>query len=99
MAWTIGRRWLRSLFRVPGRKAARRLLARSRRLLGPELLEDRVLLDSGLPVALAVGKTLSAYSTAAVQHHRETITYTVYNEQAGPVSGVLLTDTLQPGVT
>lgn len=64
-----------------------------------EILEDRVMLDSGLPAALAVGRTLSAYTTAAIQNQQETITYTVYNQQADPITGVLLTDTLRPGVT
>src|SRR5207237_6076095 len=64
-----------------------------------EPLEDRILLDGGLPPALVVGRTLSSYTTGGIQNNQETITYTVYNEQADPVSGVLLTDTLQPGVT
>jgi uncharacterized repeat protein (TIGR01451 family) len=62
-------------------------------------LEERILLDSGLPAALVVGRTLSAYTTADIQNNQEKLTFTVYNEQADPVSGVLLTDTLQPGVT
>lgn len=62
-------------------------------------LEDRVMLDAGLPAAIVVGRTLSAYTTAAIQNNQESITFTVYNEQAKPVTGVLLTDTLQPGVT
>jgi uncharacterized membrane protein len=64
-----------------------------------EPLEDRILLDAGLPASIVVGRTLSAYFTGDVRDHQETITYTVYNEQANPVSGVLLTDTLEPGVT
>ncbi|HEX5270315.1 MAG TPA: transglutaminase family protein, partial [Gemmataceae bacterium] len=64
-----------------------------------ELLEDRTLLDAGLPSAIVVGRTLSSYTTAGTQNNQETITYTVYNEQATAVTGVLLTDTLQPGVT
>jgi uncharacterized membrane protein len=63
-----------------------------------EPLEERVLLDS-TPTALVVGRTLSAYTTADVQNNQLTITYSVYNEQADPVRGVLLTTTLQPGVT
>src|SRR5262249_37158991 len=39
-----------------------------------------------------------AYTTAAIQNNQETLTYTVYNQQANPLSGVILTDTLQPGV-
>jgi uncharacterized membrane protein len=64
-----------------------------------ESLEDRVLLDAGLPPALVVGRTLSSYTTGGILNNQETITYTVYNEQANPLSGVLLTDTLEPGVT
>jgi transglutaminase-like putative cysteine protease len=77
-----------------------------------ELLEDRMMLDSGgLPAALVVGRTLATPSTAAsatpapsyfvgeVANNQVTITYTVYNEQADPETGVLLTDTLAPGVT
>src|SRR3954453_16474999 len=72
---------------------------RKRLPLHIEQLEDRVLLDAGLPAALVVGLTLSSYFVSAIQNNQETITYTVYNEQANPVIGVLLTDTLQPGVT
>ena len=57
------------------------------------------MLDAGLPPALVVGRTLSAYTTAAIVNNQETITYTVYNEQADPLTGVLLTDTLAPGET
>ena len=38
-------------------------------------------------------------SSGDVQNNQETITYTVYNEQADPETGVLLTTTLEPGVT
>src|SRR5262249_36540787 len=78
----------------------RRLAAWRRRLpLHLEQLEERVLLDSGLPQDIVVGRTLSSYTTAGIQNNQLSITYTVYNEQADPVTGVLLTDTLQPGVT
>jgi uncharacterized membrane protein len=67
-----------------------------------ETLEERIVLD-GTPAAplpaIVVSRTLAAYTVADVRNNQETITYTVYNEQAEPVSGVLLTDTLQPGVT
>ena len=46
-----------------------------------------------------VGRTLSAYTTADVVNNELSITFTVYNDQADPISGVLLTDTLQSGVT
>jgi uncharacterized repeat protein (TIGR01451 family) len=69
-----------------------------------EPLEERIMLDAGLPPALVVGRTLSsggqpAYFAGDIQNNLETITYTVYNEQTDPLQGVLLTDTLQPGVT
>ena len=61
------------------------------------------MLDSGVgsasPLPIVVGRVLSAYTVGAVQNHQETITYTVYNEQADPETGVLLTTTLEPGVT
>ncbi len=70
------------------------------------------MLDSGLPAAIVVGRTLSvpqpassttpplpSYFVGEVQNHQVTITYTVYNEQADPETGVLLTTTLEPGVT
>ncbi len=66
-----------------------------------EPLEERILLSgqSPLPPAIVVGRTLSSYFVGGLQNNQETITYTVYNEQANPVTGVLLTDTLEPGVT
>lgn len=77
-----------------------------------EYLEDRTMLDTGgLPAAIVVGRTLATPTTAAsatpapsyfvgeVQNNQVTITYTVYNEQASPETGVLLTDALAPGVT
>ena len=70
-----------------------------------EPLEDRVMLDGGvgasnsLPPAIVVGRTLSSYTVGGIQNNQETITYTVYNEQANPETGVLLTDTLSPGET
>ena len=79
-----------------------------------ESLENRMMLDaggaSGLPTSIVVGRTLATPSTAAsstpspsyfvgdVENNQVTITYTVYNEQADPETGVLLTDTLEPGV-
>ena len=82
-------------------------LCRSRKFLrlAVEPLEDRTMLDTGvgesnpLPPAIVVGRTLSAYFTGDVKNNQETITYTVYNEQADPETGVLLTDTLSPGET
>ena len=45
---------------------------------------------------IIVGRTLSAYFTADVENNQETITFTVYNQQAASITGVLLTDTLAP---
>ena len=53
----------------------------------------------GLPPAIVVGRTLSSYFAGDIPGHQETLTLTVYNEQADPETGVLLTDTLAPGVT
>src|SRR5262249_47741513 len=64
-----------------------------------EQLADRIMLDAGLPPAVVVGRTLSSYTTAGIQNNQLHIIYTVYNEQANDVSGVLLTDRLEPGVT
>jgi hypothetical protein len=79
-----------------------------------EFLEDRLMLDAAtgqLPGAIVVGRTLSTPSTAMtstpspsyfvgeVQNNQVAITYTVYNEQADPETGVLLTTTLEPKVT
>jgi uncharacterized membrane protein len=64
-----------------------------------EPLEERVMPDASLPPAIVVGRQLSSYFTGGIQNNQETITYTVYNEQASDVTGVLLTDTLEPGVT
>ena len=48
---------------------------------------------------IVVGRTLSAYYSGGIQNHQETITYTVYNESPDSETGVLLSDTLAPGVT
>ena len=77
-----------------------------------ESLEDRTMLDSGgLPAAIVIGRTLATPSTAdtatpspsyfvgEVQDNQVTITFTVYNEQTDTETGVLVTDTLAPGVT
>lgn len=49
--------------------------------------------------AIVTGRVLSSYTTGGIQNNQETITFTVYNEQADPLTGVLLTDILAPGVT
>ncbi|MGO9923686.1 MAG: choice-of-anchor Q domain-containing protein, partial [Isosphaeraceae bacterium] len=50
---------------------------------------------------IVVGRVLSYYDVPDVQNNQDqlTITYTVYNEATDPETGVLLTTTLQPGVT
>jgi hypothetical protein len=93
MALSFWKRWYRSSLDSS--------LARREPGLRPclEPLEDRVLLDAGLPPALVVGRTLSSYFVGGIQNNQETIAYTVYNQTPDAVSGVLLTDALQPGVT
>src|SRR5262245_7023668 len=93
MARRFFQRWFRNS------EAPRPQRSRFWRHLFVEPLEERILLASDLPPAIVVGRTLSSYSIADVQNNELTITYTVYNEQANPISGVLLTDTLQTGVT
>lgn len=48
---------------------------------------------------IVVGRTLSAYSIHDVEDGELRVTYTVCNQEAEGVSGVLLTSTLQPGVS
>ena len=80
------------------RAGMRRGRGRGRKLggWGFEWLEERLMLDSS-PPEIVVGRTLSSYFVGDVQNHQETITYTVYNEQADPETGVLLTTTLRTG--
>ncbi|MEO6809308.1 MAG: transglutaminase domain-containing protein, partial [Isosphaeraceae bacterium] len=97
--------------RVSRRSVSRpRLIDRLYRLTF-EPLEDRTMMDSGVgssgPASIVVGRTLStpsltpspSYFVGEVQNNQVTVTYTVYNEQADPETGVLLTTTLEPGVT
>ena len=49
--------------------------------------------------SIAVGRTLSAYTTADVTNNELTITYTVYNLTDGYAQGTQLTTTLGPDVT
>jgi len=59
------------------------------------------MLDIGgaAPPTIVVGRTLSAYDVPDVQNHQKTLTLTVYNQAANPITGVLLTDTLASRVT
>jgi uncharacterized membrane protein len=57
------------------------------------------MLSSALPPSIIVGRTVSSYFIGDIQNNQETITYTVYNEQATAETGVLLTDTLEPNIT
>jgi hypothetical protein len=66
--------------------------------IGIERLEERVMLDSS-PPSIVVGRTLSTYFAGDVHNNQETITYTVYNQQADPETGVTLTTALDSGVT
>src|SRR5438270_2560505 len=88
-------------FLVKGNAAdSRKLLARSqqRRFWRPALegLEPRLMLAAD--DIITVGRVLSSWSAADIQNNRETITYTVYNDQESDAAGVLLTTKLQPGV-
>ena len=92
--------------RSPMRPSARVMSALGRRRSplrpGVEALEDRLMLDAAVgstTPAVVVGRTLSSYTVSGVVNDQETITYTVSNEQADDETGVLLTTTLQPGVT
>ncbi len=58
-----------------------------------EALEERTLLDAS---TLVVGRTLSSYFAGGVQNNQVTITYTAYNEQANPETGVTISTTLAP---
>ncbi len=100
---TSGRNRERRVFGIRARERLHRLAF--------EVLEDRTMMDAGLPVAIVVGRTLTvpqlsttqpsapSYFVGEVQNNQVAITYTVYNEQADPETGVLLTTTLAPGVT
>lgn len=61
-----------------------------------EELEARHLLAAD--DVISVGRFQSAYSTLDVQNHELKVTYTVFNQQADEVTGVLLSTLLEPGV-
>lgn len=85
-----------------GRQRLGPALGRPLEIIGPygvEELEHRVMLDASLPPAIVLGRTLSSYTIGGIQDNQETITLTVYNEQSSPVTGVLVTDALELGVT
>src|ERR1700677_3463763 len=90
----------RNTLQCSGRTRSLAALRRRRKPLRPrfESLEGRCMLDSS-PPSIVVGRTLSSYFVGDIQNNQETITYTVYNEAADPETGVLLTTTLEPGVT
>lgn len=88
-------RWLGSGRQRLGEQLGHRLEIK----VGVEELEPRVMLDASLPPPIVLGRTLSSYTIGGIQNNQETITLTVYNEQSKPVTGVLVTDTLEPGVT
>ena len=79
-----------------------------------EVLEQRTLLSgsaSALSAPIVLGRTLATPSSANsaaptpsyfagdVENNQVTVTFTVYNEQADPETGVFLADTLIPGAT
>ena len=77
---------------------------RKRRIRRPnrpriELLEQRLMLSGDVPAEITVGRTLSSWTAAGIRDNQLQITYSVYNEQASELSGVLLATTLQPGVS
>lgn len=87
-----------SFFRRPNRIPIRTPIRRRQpaRPLFIEPLEKREMLDAA---GIVVGRTLSAYSVANLTSNELTIDYTVYNQEAELVSGVLLTTTLEPGLS
>ena len=99
-------------FRRQTAPAPGRLKDRTYRLIF-EMLEDRTMLStsSQLPPAMVLGRMLATPSTAEtatpspsyfvgeVQNDQVTITLTVYNQQGDSETGVLVTDSLAPGVT
>ncbi len=103
----------RSLKGRAGKRSATDIRMRERfHRLAFETLEDRTMLDSGagssLAAAIVVGRALSvpgssppapSYFVGEVQNNQVTITYTAYNEEIDPETGLLLTTTLGPGVT
>ena len=74
---------------------------RFRRPIRPsiELLEQRLMLSGDVPAEITVGRTLSSWTAAGIRDNQLQITYSVYNEQADELSGVLLATTLEPGVS
>jgi hypothetical protein len=63
-----------------------------------EPLEPRLVLSHAEPDLISVGRVLSSWSASDVVDGQLKVTYSVYNQQADEVSGVLLTTTLEPGV-
>jgi len=86
----------RRLSRRSARKSAR---PRSATWLGGglERLEERLLLAAD--DVLSVGRTLSSWTTADLLDNQLTIKYTVFGQQDEKIRDVVLTTTLQPGVT
>jgi uncharacterized membrane protein len=62
-------------------------------------LEERRLLSVAPLPQITVGRQVSAWSVADLQQNQVKIDYTVYNDQSNDLTGVLLTTTLQPGVS
>jgi hypothetical protein len=54
--------------------------------------------ENGAAPVLVVGRTLSSFSVAGLIDNRLTITYTVFNQQATEVRGILLVTRLRSGV-
>ena len=79
--------------------ANRRSKIRNRCISPGEKLEPRIMFSGSPPSISSSGARCRRISQATCRTTGETITFTVYNQQATPISGVLLTDTLLPGVT
>ncbi len=82
---------------VKANRRKRPLIKSGRRGIWLEALEARLMFSVAPP--LVVGRTQSSYFAGDVPNRQETLTFTVYNNQADPITSVSLRDVLQPGVT
>ena len=100
-----------AVFSSPDRTSSRRLKDRTYRPIF-ELLEDRTMLDFRRPAGRDRGRADAGDAVDGGDGHAVAVVFrgrgpeqpghdhfTVYNQQADPETGVLLTDTLEPGVT
>ncbi len=61
--------------------------------------QQETILPAPTTAAIVVGRTLSSDTTGDIQDGQVTIIYTIYNDEPGTVSGILLTDSLATGIT